>query len=183
MTKEQIITELYKSGQLQEKLVGIMYRHKIPMNADLQNDIIQTTFLNLTEYDTNKLIEAYENNPKRILALAVTIMLRKCILKDKRYGNNKHSLLTSLLYSSSLNTNNIPITPTDDYDENFYMHSVIQEEEEMEMTDYYELWEYLKTKLNKEDKLLINKLFNKQKILLKDKKILYKKIKNIIEQR
>jgi hypothetical protein len=180
ITKNNILTELYNSGQLQHKLIGIMKRHNIPGNAEIQDDIIQTTFLHLTEYDTIKMIDAYTQNPKRILALGVTIMLRKCILKDNRYNNPKHSLAEYILYGSPLKSYNSSITPTDEFDEYLILSTDEKFEDIDDETDYFELWQYVLTQLNKEEKILLNNLLLKNKVPNKDKKSLNKKIKEII---
>lgn len=180
ITKNKILTELYNNGELQKKLIGIMIRHKIPNNAEIQNDIIQTTFLHLSEYDTDKMIEAYTQNPKRILALGVTIMLRKCILKDNRYNNPKHSLTEYILYGSSLKSYNPTITPTDEFDEYLVLSTDTEFEDIDEETDYFELWEYITSKLNKEEKVLLNNLLLKNKVAIKEKKSLNKKIRELI---
>jgi hypothetical protein len=180
ITKNEILTELFNSGQLQEKLVGVMQRHYLPINADLQNDIIQTTFEHLCLYDTDKMIEAYQDNPKRILALGVTIMLRKCILKDKRYGNVNHSLTTFLLYTSSFNTQNTSITPTDTFDTELFTLPDIQDEQE-DGVDYLQMFEYLKLNLTKTENKTLLKIMQKEKVDKTIKKELLNKIKTILK--
>jgi hypothetical protein len=179
ITKDKILTELFNSNQLQDKLPGIMARHHIPMKAGIEDDIIQTTFENLCMYDTDKMIEAYNNNPKRILALGVTIMLRKCILKDKRYNNINHSLTTFMLYTSSFNTANTTINHTDTFDtELFTLPNKIDDEEEG--VDYFEMFEYVKLNLNKTEIKLLNKIIKKEKVDKTIKKELLNKIKSIL---
>jgi hypothetical protein len=181
ITKDKILTELFKSNQLQEKLPGIMARHHIPMKAGIQDDIIQTTFENLCMYDTDKMIEAYNHNPKRVLALGVTIMLRKCILKDKRYNNHKHSLTTFLLYASSFNTANETINHTDSYDEELFTLPAKQDVEDIEDgVDYLEMWEYIKLNLTKPEIKILNKIIQKEKVDKTIKKELLNKIKTIL---
>ncbi len=74
--KNKIISELFLSGELQSKIDGILQRHHFPIHADLQNDIIQHTFEQLLNYDSDTLISMYNDNPKRLVGLAVRIMLR-----------------------------------------------------------------------------------------------------------
>lgn len=177
--KNKIITELYTSNKLQEKLVGIMHRHHIPTNAQIEDDIIQFTFQQLLEYNTEKMIEAYQDNPNRVLALGVTIMLRKCILKDKRYNSPKHSLTEYLLFGSSLRGSNISFDNEPNSKE-LYDHEDIPENEKL---DYKEMWDYFYDLLTNKEKILIKKLLKKEKVPNKQKKLLYIKIKMILNNK
>jgi len=177
MTKNEILTELFNSNQLQTKLVGIMERHFLPI--ELKDDIIQTTFENLCKYDETKLLDAYNDNPKRILALGVTVMLRKCILKDNRYSNPNHSLSTSMMYASSLNTNNIQINPTDSFDETLVIEDMIDDEPKDHGIDYLEKWYKVNKKLTEYEQELLQDIIQGKKVPIKIKRILFNRIKQL----
>lgn len=103
--KEIILTELYNSGQLQDKVYWALNRHRIPNQAGIQDDIIQEIFLNLSKFNTKELVEIYNDNPKRVLGLAVTIMSRKGLSHDKRsqYGY-KSSPAAEIMHLSNIGT-------------------------------------------------------------------------------
>ena len=164
--KELILTELYNSGQLQQKLEGILERHRIPKEADIQSDIIQTTFEHLTKYNTEKMLEAYYDNPKRILGLGVRILIKKNILQDNRTpGGYKHSTAPNILHLSNLASFRLnEKTDEEDYllTTNYYLnHTDYTEQEETynslpaigcfetddEEERNIEMWEFIRNEL------------------------------------
>lgn len=101
--KDRIITELYNSGAVQKKCAGFLFRNSIKQDTQIGEDSVQETFYWLSRYPTDKLIEAYEDNPNRVLALCVTILRFKCFSRATS-GYPRHSLAWWILNFSNLNS-------------------------------------------------------------------------------
>lgn len=103
--RNNALTDLFNSTELREKIKSLMFKFFIPLHADLESDILQVVFENLIKYDLDKFIEAYLDNPKRILALALSLAKRKGCYKDLRYGKGYNaSIAQQILHTSTLNT-------------------------------------------------------------------------------
>lgn len=157
--KHQAITDLFNSNMLEEKIKGMLYRYRVPINAEIQNDVLQTVFLELTRYNTDKFVEAYLDNPKRIFALAITIAYRSGFGYDKRTqsGHNK-SIAQKILHQSTLNTLQHIDTNADDTDDfnlpQVAIDDIPDEEDHQPFTS--DMWQYVKQRLNEEEEGLLN---------------------------
>lgn len=159
--KTKAITELFNSKELHNKLPFIFDKHRLPTGANIQDDVIQVTFENLWKYDTDKFIEAYQNNPKRILALAVTICLRKCIYKDNRtkaFWN--HSIAQQIVNQSTLNTLQHIDSCNEESRDNFNLPQTGTDNYNDEDDNYSEnMWQFVRNKLSVDEVEILNQCF------------------------
>ena len=181
--KNQIITELYESGKLQEKIKMICYQHRIPTDADIQSDILQVAMENLIKYDTNKFIEAYTDNPNRIIGLAVRIILRNGVYVDKRSaGGFKKSIAQQILHQSTYNTL-VTVNTVDDIHDEFskILKSDDTDPEEYE-TNYQNMWDYVRSNLNEFETMILNMVLEEKKPKGKKFKAEFEELKEKIKE-
>ncbi len=154
--KNKAITDLYNSKQIHNKLPGIMTRHRIPMHAEIENDIIQVCFENLSKYPTDKFVEAYQDKKERIVGLAVRILLTKCIYKDSRIPKGwNHSIAQQILFGGVLNSLDHIDSTSDDTD-NFNIPQISPHLEEEYEEENIQMWSYVKRQLNNEENQILN---------------------------
>ena len=188
MTNEQLkakaLTDLFNSQELQAKIKYVMIKHQIPFDASIEDDILQVTFENLAKYDTEKFVEAYQDNPKRILGLAVKIILWKGVYIDKRIPKGfNHTIAQQILHASTFKTLQHISATVEDSTEDFniiqigdnYNDEEITENEALLMAeeqDQIAMWQFVRSKLSVEETELLNvtlqpkyKLRGKQKRL------------------
>lgn len=186
--KAQAITELFNSKELQKKIEFICLRHNIPLMSDIQSDILQVTFENLAKYDTDKFVQAYLQNPARILGLATTIAVRKGVLTNKNSKSPKHSIAQYIMHQSTLNTDYHINTTDDEAFENLNINLTADDDvlEEYE-NENENMWFYVKQQLTTKELEILELVLQHNPIKLKGeiKKryiTLLPKLKEIITQ-
>lgn len=181
--KNKILTELFKSGKIHKNVELILFKNKIHQDTKIADDLVQETFYHLSKFNTDTLIEMYEDNPKRLLGLGVTIAIRKGVLKNPLYPDYpKQSLCKFILFTSSLSKFNFSIS---DYNNEDNEILIIPNDESSKAEN--ELWKYVHKNLNDEENKLIEMLLVKKnksgtikKQVKMDRENLYLKVKNII---
>lgn len=153
--RDKILTDLYNSGVLQNKLNGIMYRHSIPKKFDIESDIIQETFLHLSRIPAATLIEMYEDNPKRILGLATTIMVRKGVAEHNVTHNPKHSIAQWIMYGSTVKS---IIDYTNEKESNLLFSITDDDTELEEILEEHKMWEYIRQNLTQPEQQLLDEI-------------------------
>lgn len=156
--KTKVIEDLYSSGEIQQKIEYICYKHFIPKDSFINEDILQVVMENLWKYDTNKFIDAYLDNPNRILGLAVTLALRKGVYKDERTSKFwNQSIAQQILHQSTLNTyQHIDTTQDNTNDYNIIQIST-DDNETMEFERNNEMmWSYVKVNLTQYENNILN---------------------------
>lgn len=98
-----IITELYNSGMIHDKMNGMCYRNNIPIRSKIGEDILQETFMELSRYDQDDLFLAYCDNPRRIVALATSIATRTGFRDMKTNDTSiRRSVAKHILHTSNI---------------------------------------------------------------------------------
>jgi hypothetical protein len=185
--KDKIITGLFYNNEFIEKIHGICKRNKIWKSTRIPEDVVNETFFHLANYDTDRLIEAYNDSPKRVFALGITIAVRKGVYKVE--GHPKHSIATYILHQSNLQQEE-SINPTDNFenDNAYTKHSVDKDS----LTDTPEaleadLWSTIREGLDAEENLVLDYHLNlkkRGKLCLEQKlsrNRLLEKMKSILE--
>lgn len=87
--KDEILTNFFNSGVLKVKTDG-HYKGKLRVSRSTKvaEEMYLNTLYQLSKFDAEKLVKAYDENPKSIEALAVTILKRQ-------YGDKKQPKITS----------------------------------------------------------------------------------------
>lgn len=174
--KDRILTELFQSKIIHEKISGICYRNRIHHGTYIHEDILQEVFLHLSLKTPDFIIQLYyddgrckEGSLRRLIGLFVTIAVLKGVAKIKS-GNPKHSLAQLLLWTSNF----LPlssISPTDDEcttgnNSTKVICDVTIDE------DQIDTWELIRSKMTEEQ---INQL---DEVLQADNKQLKKELKD-----
>lgn len=191
--KAQAITELFTNHkqELMEKIDGICIRHRIPLNASIQDDILQVVFENICKYNTSKLVEAYQDNPRRLFGLAVTLAVRKGVLLDKRTASGfNHTIAQRIMHQSVLTTlDHIDVTADDTEDFNLPQMYIDDSPDLYELEHEQQssacMWQYVRQRLSEDEEVLLNLLLQPDKPKLKGKQKkaatnLMKQLKTII---
>lgn len=172
--KDKIITDLYNSGEIQKKLKNLLIRNNFPLGFDLESDVLQNTFYYLCRISADQLIEMHLDNPRRIVGLAVSIMVRKNVLQNKVTGNPKHSLCHWIMYGS-----NCGEKQRDDDDDELSMIDNLSNEDIID--DDSKMWEFIYENLNDEEQLtfdeLVDRIRQNKKIGIKRKTTKYYRLK------
>jgi hypothetical protein len=159
--KDKALTELFKSKILKDKIEYICFKHKIPRNAGIQEDILQVCFENLINYPTDKFMEAYNDNPSRIVGLAVRIILRTGVYSDKRSASGfRKSIGQQILHQSTLNT----LTHLSSYDsdndddsDGFGLQLFSNDFDVMEFEEDYEnMWKNVRSNITENEEQLLD---------------------------
>lgn len=184
--KNKAITDLFNSGELQKKITYICNQHRIPPYSQIHDDILQVVMENLCKYNTDKFIQAYKENPKRILALSVTLALRKGVYKDTRTSKYwSHSIAQQILHQSTLNTLE-HISSTIEDDTNEYNLPQISINDIYEEPEEHQMWDCIEQQLTVEENELLQQHlqpdFKPKKQVKKMLPEFYIKLKQIIIQ-
>jgi len=164
--KTKAITELYKNKELQDKIQGICINHGIPLQAGIQEDILQTAMEQLILYPTDKFCEAYLDNPRRIFGLTIRIILRNGVYYDNRTPNgHRKSVAQQILKGSNLNTL-LHVNSTDNHDEFNLIAPQDEYDEEYEII-YQQMWHFVKQNLSKPHQELLDILLQLKKTRIK----------------
>jgi hypothetical protein len=165
-TKAHIITELFKSGKIHEKVSGICFRNGIKKDTQIEEDIVSETFFHLSKKKEADLQEMYEDNPDRIVGLAVRIAIRKGVLTHSQYPSYpKHSLAKFILFTSNLNQT-ASLSPSETTEDGYGTlndpHIVLADtsyEEDPEV----ELWKLIRSNLTEEENAFLDQVLNQKK--------------------
>lgn len=187
--KERILTELFNSEQLQKIIPTIVYKAGLPMDAEIQQDILQETFYWLQRMELNKFLNAYNRNPKEIVALAVSTAARKGVYTDKKRNPNgkwwTHSIGQSIVHASTLNSKYHIVTtnPSDKANNNIDLEDSNFLDLEEKETYNTEMWQHVKDMLPSSDIRLLNVLLkHKHTKLIGNRKKQYKELLPKLEQ-
>lgn len=160
--KDRIITALYNSGVVHDKVKGICYRNFINTDTYIHEDILQETFYWLSKKPPDELIEMYEDNPKRLIGLSVRIAVLKGVAsnsRDKDYP--KHSLAKYILHASNLQQRE-NLSPTDDYNEEDGFSQFIFDPDSLP-NNFQEMWDTIKSELSAEERQFLDEYLNTEK--------------------
>ena len=183
--KDQALTDLFNSQILQKKIEYVCVKHRIPLSADIQSDILQVVFENLVKYPLDKFVDTYNDNPNRIVALATKMILWKGVYVDKRIAKGfNHTIAQQILHASTLNTlEHISSTIEDDTD-SFNIPQIALDDDSDD--DDNPMWNYVRMSLNKDENDLLNIILAPTYKLKGSQKKLYpqllEKIKDLITQ-
>jgi hypothetical protein len=165
-TKDQIITELFKSGKIHEKVSGICFRNGIKKDTKIEEDIVSETFFHLSKKKETDLQEMYEDNPDRIVGLAVRIAIRKGVLTHSQYPSYpKHSLAKFILFTSNLNQTS-SLSPSETIEDDYGVlndSQIILTDTSHEEDPEVELWKLIRGNLTEEENDFLDKLLNQKK--------------------
>lgn len=159
--RNRIITELFDSGQLQQKLKGMLFRNGISASTFISDDVLQTSFLELSKYDIDKLFLAYCENPKRILALIVTITKRSGFGKMNGDVSPNQSVAKQILFTSNLGNNYTPDSNDGHVSRKYDINEIPEYIE-----DENDLWEIIRSELNSDEleflDFILKNVFNRK---------------------
>lgn len=156
--KDKALIELFNDERLTNTIEYVCIKHQIPLNADIQSDIKSVVFENLIKYDLDKFVEAYQDEPDRILKLAKKMVLWKGVYQDKRCKKSwMHTIAQQIIHQSTLNTLE-HIDSIDESTDDFNLPQadtndllIRNEDEENEI----QMWEYVRSQLtNLENEVL-----------------------------
>lgn len=185
--KNVIITELYNTGEIQDKVKGMCYRNYINNETRISEDVIQESFMELSRHNIDDLFLAYCSDPKRILALGVSITKRTGFRKMNTEVSPNQSVAKKILFASNLNRLNYISTTNDDmvYGNPSGNGTTVDFERtssgrtsdhtrimlelklfETPIDDSIDVWEIIKMELNDEEReflyFLLHNIFNKK---------------------
>lgn len=170
--RDKIISKLFKSNQLQEKIKGMLYRNRINQYSQIGDDVLQATFLELSRYNIDDLFLAYCDNPDRILGLAVTITKRVGFGKMNTEVSPNQSIAKQILFASNLNKLNfISTTEGTIYYEiekegTKDVKTRILEFIPEELSDNIDVWKIILAEIDDDEKefleFILNNVFNKK---------------------
>jgi len=72
--KNRIISSLFESGVLQNKVQGICFRKKINKDTRFSEDGVQEVFLQLCSRPADEIIEMFEDRPERLIGRLILIL-------------------------------------------------------------------------------------------------------------
>lgn len=133
--KSQAITDLYRSGIIQNKIKGFNFRYNIPIETQIEEDVLHHVFEKLIKYDTAKFVDAYLDNPNRIVALATRLLCLYAYSKDKRsQAWWRNSLAQDLVHGIGATTSQSYDFFTSNNNDD-YSYSIDEEEEQIQQRD------------------------------------------------
>ena len=157
--KNNIITELFNSGLIQEKISGMCYRNFISRDTYIQEDILQEVFFHVSKVPVETVIEMYEDNPSRLIGLSVRIIAWKGLsgLNNTKL-QPKHSVAKHILFASNLNRA-MPLSLNGNENKQEYLFI-----EKNCLGDDADIWATFESELNEEDLAFLETfIFNKAK--------------------
>lgn len=183
--KNRILTEIYNTGILQQKIQGMAFRNRINKDSYIYQDAIQETFMWLCRKQPQEIIEMYEDDPKRIIGLGVKIAVLKCFSANKNDPDYpKHSLCRYILFASTFNTmQHISSTECSGEDDPNDYNKVLVDRGTEEDPDK-ELWALIRSELTAEQNEWLTYFINLKKTqgrYLKHVKEAYTDLLNAIE--
>lgn len=171
--KNKILTDLYTSNAIQDKVTNLLIRHKYPLGMDIQSDIVQETFLHMSKIPAETIIEMFEDNPARLIGLATTIMVRKGVLKNKETQSPKHSIANWIMYGSSCGEIQ--------REEDEHPIDLLENMTNDDFEDDSPMWEFIYKNLNEEETKTLDQLLErikqKKRIGVKRKTTKYYRLK------
>lgn len=190
--KNKILTDLYNSGDVHKQVNIICFKNNIKPDTLIAEDIVQLTFTHLSNYDMDKMIEAYMDNPKRILALACRIAINKGVASNPLRPNYyRHSLGKMILFGSNFQQL-ASISETEHLDQsdsrNYILADPDTDIDEEYIDEQERLWKTIRAGLDKEELKWLEFFLdneNEKQLRLKSIKreydILINKIRNILK--
>lgn len=168
--RNKILTQFYNENLevLKGKVLGICINHGIPIQADIQSDVLMVAFEHLCKVNPDTIIEIYNDNPKRLLGLFVRVAVRNGVLPDNRSRKFWYKAIAlDIVNQSTLNTLN-HISSTEHEDD----YSLILEDEDCSYeagAENMDMWDFVKEQLQPEEIEILDILLTNKKPKLKAK--------------
>lgn len=113
--KDQILTQLFNSGILQQKIMGMCKNYHVNLHSRIEDDVLQTTFEQLAKKDPDDIIQMYcegggEIKDKKcpLVGMATRISHWKGFDRAKKTGTDEyypnHSIGQQIMWTSMLNS-------------------------------------------------------------------------------
>lgn len=146
--KEEILTSFFNNNNLPKKIDAICFRNFITRNSQIADDILSEVLLALSAYNPEKLVTAFEENPKSLEGIAVQIAKRQFRVRKESPDNPNNSFGTKLLHTSTFRDYTY-VSPTEEYSENdMFSTFVLYDGELMADRDYSpDMWDIIKERL------------------------------------
>lgn len=139
--KEKILSDLFNSNVVQKKIEGMIFKQGIHAGTDLVNDFTNETFFELTKKTPDYLIEVFERDVNKLVALCVTICKRRGFLPShNRTDLPSASWKQSYFHTSNLNQSAYysPSEQSEDSSSNFYHQQYVLAEESNPVKEVFE---------------------------------------------
>jgi hypothetical protein len=113
--KNKILTDLFNSNVIQNKLIGMMRRNYVGLETLIQEDVCNEVFYHLAAKPASYILEIHNRDPKKLIGLAVRIAVLKGFSSNPRMPKDypNHSLVKYILHGSSLSIFNERIESTE----------------------------------------------------------------------
>jgi hypothetical protein len=172
-----ILTQLYNSFSIQEKINGMCWRNQIRSYTKIHQDVVQESFYELSRYNIDELFLAFCDNPNRVVALCVNITKRTGFRKMNDNVSPNQSVAKKILFASNLNKMNYISTTQDmvvfrnDTTDNTNNFNGLKDMELFEFPDYItdddiNVMEIIKSNLTDSEKeflqIILANVFNKK---------------------
>lgn len=184
--KNKAITDLFNSGIIQGKIDSMNHRYRMPPNAGIQDDVLQAVFEQLSKYNTDKIIEMLNDNPKRLVGLATRICYSTHGYgKDHRTKKFWVGTAQGIMNNSTLSTLTYIDVNTETMDE---LHTPLigcPDDVEQREIEYINMWKYIRDNLDEYENMILEMILNPEPAkmkgrLKKDYQQLLLKMKGII---
>ena len=161
--KEQIINQMYDNQELRTKIAGMCYRNEISLDTKIQEDVLQETFLYLWRYDTDRLIKTWCDDPKRVLALAITISVRHGFSKMNNEQSPNQSLAKKILYSSNYKSRDSINSEGSIVSEDYQTEKPLYEQ-----TEDFDVWKLINENLTEDEReflrFILDNIYSKKRV-------------------
>ena len=175
--KNNIIEALYKSNVIHKKVDTICRRNHINNETLIHEDITQEVFYHLSKKSADEIIEMYEDNQNRLIALCTTIAAWNGVgFLNNKSTYPKRSVAKYILFSSNLNQLEYLSTTDEGEDDDVTKSEMTCNNEEHEN----EMWETIFDELTGYKKQLLNQYLNRETTRGAFKKKYRKRIKGLI---
>ena len=163
--KADAISKIYTCGIIQKKINSLMYRYFLPIECDIQSDILHETFLGLSKYNTDKFLLAHFDldNPNRMVGLAVRIMvMANCAKHSKKPDYPKHNFTKWVLFASNLNKIEV-VNNTENESETTPEWDAINKNYDVNDDDNVDarMWIFVRENINEKENTLLDNHLNK----------------------
>ncbi|RKR82637.1 hypothetical protein BDD43_2822 [Mucilaginibacter gracilis] len=157
--KNEILTDFFNSGQLKVKVEGVLIKLGITRKTELVNDSMSEVYFQLSKYNAEKLVTAFDKNPNSLIAIAVVITKRLYRFKTQNPDNPNNSYLTKVLHGSNYRQLEF-LSVTDAYDSGEGDYSGITLFEVDTLNVAGEKWDKIKERLTTTEIEFIDKLMD-----------------------
>lgn len=152
--KDRIITQLYNSGIIQQKVDGICFRNHIHKDTRISEDIVQETFFHLSKKTSEEIISMYYDDGrkpdgclKRLIGLSTVIAVHKGVSSNKSDPNYpKHSLAKYILFGSNFQQLS-SLSPTEHTDDDDKHQGLVLRSHDDEEDGSAQLWAFVRERL------------------------------------